>query len=123
MRIKQVVTFLPSSVLFFTLAGTALAEDEMDDIFSFERVDTNGDECVNWEEMRNSSLQIFYMLDANRDNLIAGEEHPTAVNDAGEPVRPRNVDTSRFQAAMYVAFDTADKDKDGCLSRKEYSDD
>ena len=121
MMIKQWVTLLSSSVFLFVFAGTALAEDEMDDIFNFERVDTNGDECVDWEEMRNRSLQFFYMLDANRDNLIAGEEHPTAVNDAGEPVRPRNVDTSRFQAAMYDAFDTADKDQDGCLSRNEYS--
>ena len=123
MKIKQLVTFLASSVVVFALANTALAEDELEEIFNFDRVDTNGDECVNWEELRNSSLEVFDALDANHDNLIAGEEHPTAVNDAGEPVRPRTVDTSRFQAAMYVAFDTADKDKDGCLSRKEYSDD
>ncbi len=123
MKIKQLVTFLAGSVVLFTLAKTALADDELEGILDFERVDTNGDECVDWEELRNSSLKFFRALDANRDNLIAGEEHPEAVNDAGEPVRPNNVDISSFQAAMYDAFDTADKDKDGCLSRKEYSDD
>lgn len=123
MKIKQLVTFLAGSVVLFTLAKTALADEELEGILDFERVDTNGDECVDWEELRNSSLKFFRALDANRDNLIAGEEHPEAVNDAGEPVRPNNVDISSFQAAMYDAFGTADKDKDGCLSRKEYSDD
>ncbi len=123
MKIKKLMTCLSGSVLVLALANTALAEDELEGILNFEQVDTNGDECVDWEELRNSSLQFFYMLDANRDNLIAGEEHPEAINDAGETVRPRNVDTSRFQAAMYVAFDTADKDQDGCLSRREYSED
>lgn len=123
MNIKKSLAMIAGSAIVFSFAGSVLADDEMEGMLDFQRVDTNGDECVDWEELRNASLRFFRSLDHNSDNLIAGEEHPRAVNDKGETVTPRTVDTSRFQSAIYDAFDTADKDQNGCLSRREYESD
>lgn len=104
--------------------GNAAAQDAtVETYLDFDRVDTDGNGCVDWEELRNASLLFWHALDLNRDNILAGDEHPEAVDGDGEPVRPASVDTTRFQAAMYVAFDTADKDQDDCLSRREYESD
>lgn len=101
--------------------GSATAQDNTaEDFLDYDRVDTNGDDCVDWEELRNASLLFWDTLDLNKDNVLVGDEHPEAVDADGEAVRPASVDTTRFQAAMYVAFDTADKDQDDCLSRREY---
>ena len=123
MKTTESITMIAVGMAILMFSGVALADEDMQGVLNFDRVDVNGDACVDWEELRNSSLRFFESLDTNRDNLIAGDEHPPAVNEKGEAVRPGTVDTSRFQAAMYVAFDTADQDQDGCLSRKEYESD
>ena len=109
------------SLAFAVFCGPAAqaADDSMTD---FLLADTDGDDCVSWEELRNRAVIIFHQLDVNGDGLIFGEEHPPAVNAAGETVRPSGVEIGSFQAELYIAFDTADKDQNGCLSRKEFSD-
>ncbi len=98
-------------------AGANAQDNELD----FEIVDTDGDACVTWEELRNRSMDVWGAMDLNDDGLIAGEELPSTTNEKGETVRPAgSIDLTKFQAAMYDAFQAADKDKDGCLSKSEF---
>ena len=104
--------------------STATAQDSAaENYLDFDRVDTNGDDCIDWEELRNGAMQFWDALDLNNDNIVAGDEHPEAVDANGEPVRPPSVAVTYYQSHMYVAFDQADKDQNACLSRREYESD
>ena len=86
----------------------------------FERADSDGNGCVSWEELRNQGAIIFATLDLNNDGVIAGDEHPKAVNAKGEKVQPNSVDLEAFNAAFREAFERADQDASECLDKKEF---
>ncbi len=123
MKTRNLAQLAVVAILATGFGSAAAQDDTVENYLDFDRVDTNGNGCVDWEELRNASLLFWSTLDLNQDNVLVGDEHPEAVDANGEPVRPASVDTTRFQAAMYVAFDTADKDQNDCLSRKEYESD
>ena len=116
--------FLLSAAILTLSFGTTIADDSSDnDYLNFDRVNTNGDDCVDWEEFRNGAMRFWDALDLNKDNVLAGDEHPEAVDANGQPVRPPSVAVTRYLASMHIAFDQADKDEDACLSRREYDTD
>jgi Ca2+-binding EF-hand superfamily protein len=112
------VAFSISLTLSFTTPTTA--QDEIIDVDGFTIADTDGDGCVNWEEMRNEAVLVFHSLDLNGDGFIEGEEHPEAVTVEGEQIDSRSITPDRFQAALRKSFLAADKDGDGCLNRDEW---
>ena len=105
-------------------AGGALAQDAdlakaADAAFVAADHDQNGK--VSWEEFRNRVVAVFGHLDQNEDGRIVGDEHPPAVDKAGNPVQPGTVTAESFAASVGAAFKAADKDGDGELSAQEWS--
>lgn len=110
------------SLLAATLLGVgslSAAQAEETEIDGFAYMDVNGNDCIDWEELRNYGVRIFHALDQNHDGIVTGEEHPEALDINGNLVDPTSVSIGTFQASWYIAFRVADKDGDKCLNRAE----
>jgi hypothetical protein len=104
---------------------------------TFERADKNGDGRVNREEGNDIDGFDFSRADTNNDAMLTRQEFqaamatstpregPGARNDTGSA---RSGDTSpstssgQGQRTAAMSFDTADKDKDGKVTRAEAAD-
>jgi EF hand len=88
---------------------------------TFERADKNGDGRINREEANDIDGFDFSRADTNNDASLSRQEYQAAMATS----TPREGPASRNDGgarSTQVTFDTADKDKDGKVTRAEAAD-
>lgn len=81
-----------------------------------QRLDRNGNGCLDLEEGRNYVSRRFHALDANGDGAIDAIEAPP---QAGETSATRPISIEAWQDAYTRRFRRFDADGNGCLTVEE----
>ena len=81
-----------------------------------ERLDRNGNGCVDLEEGRNYTSRRFHQLDKNADGTLDATEAPPG---PGEATESRPISLADWQDAYSARFASLDGDGNGCLGTAE----
>ena len=81
-----------------------------------ERLDRNGNGCVDLEEGRNYTSRRFHLLDKNGDATLDAAEAPPG---PGETDNDRPISLADWQDAYSARFASLDGDGNGCLGTAE----
>lgn len=99
-------------------AGVAYAQDDPPHD-PFGVMDQSGDNKVSREEFINRMASMFHDLDKDNDRVLKGAENIPTYDEKGAPLPQRDVTVDEFVEAAGQAFNMADQDTDGNLSRDE----
>jgi len=88
---------------------------------AFDKADKNSDGTVSRDEARDIDGFDFSRADTNNDSTLSRQEYQAAMATSTAPGSARSGDAApgAGQQRQAVAFDTADKDKDGKITRDE----
>lgn len=113
-------------------ATAALAQSQNDarqTLANFDRVDTNGDDAISRSEFSAARASRWSQLDRNGDGYLTTDDFPRLASSRAKAQLADigNFDTngdgriseSEFLDGPMPAFDRADKDSDGKLTRSE----
>ena len=104
-------------LLALGIAGTAMAQEGPRDPFGV--MDQSGDNKVSREEFLNRMASMFHDLDKDNDRVLRGGENFPVYDSKGAPMAPRDVTVDEFVQASGQAFNMADQNADGFLTRDE----
>jgi hypothetical protein len=103
------------------MTGLAFASNSPTTQATFEKVDTNADGVITFEEFQGKITQRDQRLDKNSDGIITEQEWPNkAVFKKFDANGDGKITTEESQAKTKAAFEVSDKNKDGTLDRTEF---
>ncbi len=117
-RAAALAACLAAPLALAPMAGHA--QDTIVEINDFEHADIDGSGCVDWGELRNVGSEVFHAADLNGDGLITSDEMHAVTDPEGKEVETPTLDPAAYQEALREAFETADKDANGCLDEAEF---
>jgi hypothetical protein len=124
---RRVVVLLIVAVGLTTHVASGAAQPAPDRQALFDRMDLNKDGRIDRAEFQHWLQEAFFLLDANKDGMLALQELQQAQSfiDAGQFTRADHnrdgvLDMVEFSNTLTQDFEAADQDHDGTLNRQEF---
>ena len=117
-------TLLPLALAFLFCAASVRAQEQpRDPKILFAEVDTNGDGIVDLQEFHQRVVDVFYLVDSDKDGFLSPAElkqlpHPEQIKDVDKDGDGK-VSLHEFVRIRFLQFEAADTSHDGELSLEE----